>query len=68
MANLDLFVDDTAFQAIARDIPEILTKLRSALIKFQQIMRKLKLKEDEDGNKISDVKGIRAACKEIYDD
>jgi len=26
-------------------------------------MRKLKLKEDEDGNKISDVKGIRAACK-----
>lgn len=26
-------------------------------------MRKLKLKEDEDGNKISDVTGIRAACK-----
>ena len=26
-------------------------------------MRKLKLKEDEDGNKITDVKGIRAACK-----
>ena len=26
-------------------------------------MRKLKLKEDEDGNKISDVMGIRAACK-----
>ena len=26
-------------------------------------MRKLKLKEDEDGNKISEVKGIRAACK-----
>ena len=26
-------------------------------------MRKLKLKEDEDGNKISQVKGIRAACK-----
>jgi RecA/RadA recombinase len=26
-------------------------------------MKKLKLKEDEDGNKISDVKGIRAACK-----
>jgi len=26
-------------------------------------MRKLKLKEDEDGNKVSDVKGIRAACK-----
>lgn len=26
-------------------------------------MRKLKLKEDEDGNKISDVRGIRAACK-----
>lgn len=26
-------------------------------------MRKLKLKEDEDGNKISDVVGIRAACK-----
>ena len=25
-------------------------------------MRKLKLKEDEDGNKISEVKGIRAAC------
>jgi len=26
-------------------------------------MRKLKLKEDDDGNKISEVKGIRAACK-----
>ena len=26
-------------------------------------MRKLKLKEDESGNKISEVKGIRAACK-----
>jgi RecA/RadA recombinase len=26
-------------------------------------MKKLKLKEDDDGNKISDVKGIRAACK-----
>jgi hypothetical protein len=26
-------------------------------------MRKLKLKEDEDGNKISEVKGIRASCK-----
>ena len=26
-------------------------------------MKKLKLKEDEDGNKISDVTGIRAACK-----
>jgi len=26
-------------------------------------MRKLKLKEDADGNKISDVMGIRAACK-----
>jgi hypothetical protein len=26
-------------------------------------MKKLKLKEDEDGNKISDVMGIRAACK-----
>jgi RecA/RadA recombinase len=26
-------------------------------------MRKLKLKEDEDGNKITDVVGIRAACK-----
>ena len=26
-------------------------------------MKKLKLKEDEDGNKISEVKGIRAACK-----
>jgi len=26
-------------------------------------MRKLKLKEDDDGNKIADVRGIRAACK-----
>jgi recombination protein RecA len=26
-------------------------------------MKKLKLKEDDDGNKISDVRGIRAACK-----
>jgi RecA/RadA recombinase len=26
-------------------------------------MKKLKLKEDEDGNKISEVKGIRAGCK-----
>ena len=26
-------------------------------------MRKLKLKEDDDGNKISEVRGIRAACK-----
>ena len=26
-------------------------------------MRKLKLKEDEDGNKVSDVRGIRSACK-----
>ena len=26
-------------------------------------MKKLKLKEDEEGNKISEVKGIRAACK-----
>ena len=26
-------------------------------------MEKLKLKEDEDGNKVSDVRGIRAACK-----
>jgi len=26
-------------------------------------MKKLKLKEDEDGNKITDVTGIRAACK-----
>jgi len=26
-------------------------------------MRKLKLKEDADGNKITDVRGIRAACK-----
>ena len=28
-------------------------------------MKKLKLKEDEDGNKISQVKGIRAACKDM---
>lgn len=26
-------------------------------------MRKLKLKEDEEGNKVTEVKGIRAACK-----
>jgi RecA/RadA recombinase len=26
-------------------------------------MRKLKLKEDEDGNKVTDVLGIRSACK-----
>lgn len=26
-------------------------------------MRKLKLKEDEDGNKVSDIRGIRAKCK-----
>jgi len=26
-------------------------------------MKKLKLKEDDDGNKISDVRGIRAGCK-----
>ena len=26
-------------------------------------MKRLKLKEDEDGNKVSDVLGIRAACK-----
>ena len=26
-------------------------------------MRKLKLKEDEDGNNVTDVRGIRAACK-----
>ena len=26
-------------------------------------MRKLKLKEDEEGNKITDIRGIRAACK-----
>jgi hypothetical protein len=26
-------------------------------------IKKLKLKEDEDGNKISEVRGIRAACK-----
>src|SRR6056300_358462 len=26
-------------------------------------MRKLKLKEDEDGNKVTDVRGIRSACK-----
>ena len=26
-------------------------------------MRKLKLKEDEDGNKVTDVMGIRSACK-----
>jgi hypothetical protein len=26
-------------------------------------MKKLKLKEDEDGNKITEVRGIRAACK-----
>jgi hypothetical protein len=26
-------------------------------------MKKLKLKEDEDGNKISEVMGIRSACK-----
>jgi RecA/RadA recombinase len=26
-------------------------------------MKKMKLKEDEDGNKISDVRGIRAGCK-----
>lgn len=26
-------------------------------------MKKLKLKEDEDGNKVSDVRGIRASCK-----
>jgi RecA/RadA recombinase len=28
-------------------------------------MRKLKLKEDEDGNKISQVRGIRSACKVV---
>ena len=26
-------------------------------------MKKLKLKEDEDGNKVSEVRGIRAPCK-----
>jgi hypothetical protein len=26
-------------------------------------MKKLKLKEDEDGNKVSEVNGIRASCK-----
>ena len=28
-------------------------------------MRKLKLKEDADGNKVSEVKGIRSACKVV---
>lgn len=28
-------------------------------------MKKLKLKEDEDGNKVSDVRGIRAGCKVV---
>lgn len=28
-------------------------------------MKKLKLKEDEDGNKITEVRGIRAACKVV---
>ena len=28
-------------------------------------MKKLKLKEDEDGNKVSDVLGIRAACQVV---
>ena len=28
-------------------------------------MRKLKLKEDDDGNKISEVRGIRSACKVV---
>jgi RecA/RadA recombinase len=28
-------------------------------------MKKLKLKEDDDGNKISEVRGIRAACKVV---
>ena len=28
-------------------------------------MRKLKLKEDEEGNKVSDVRGIRSACKVV---
>lgn len=28
-------------------------------------MKKLKLKEDEDGNKITDIRGIRSACKVI---
>lgn len=28
-------------------------------------MKKLKLKEDEDGNKVTDVRGIRAACKVV---
>ena len=30
---------------------------------FQTLVRKLKLKEDEDGKKVTDVRGIRAACK-----
>ena len=28
-------------------------------------MKKYKLKEDEDGNKVTDVKGIRATCKVV---
>jgi len=31
----------------------------------QVAMKKLKLKEDEDGNKVSTVQGIRAACKVV---
>ena len=31
-------------------------------------MEKLKLKEDEAGNKVTDVKGIRAACKVMKTD
>jgi hypothetical protein len=41
----------------------VVDKALSMLATIVVAMRKLKLKEDEDGNKISQVKGIRAACK-----
>ena len=36
-ANLDLFVDDTAPQAIARDFPKLREKIMPAMIKFQKV-------------------------------
>ena len=43
--------------------PQIEKQINSLVGEEFSLMKKLKLKEDEDGNKISDVTGIRSACK-----
>ena len=65
-ANLSLFVDDTALDACAPDIPALLNKLMPAMIKFQKARKRLKLRLSPKAKIVgSSRRVVRALLKEL---